>query len=145
MRILISLLVFLFPFAAGSAEYTVQTYRSVGDRDLQMHIVSPDGHSANARATAVVFFHGGGWRRGSPETGFRYAETLAEHGIVTLAAEYRFTEVATLDEIIADAASAVRWTRERARPAWDSSRKDHRPWPFRRGTPGRFSGRALRS
>lgn len=115
MRILISLLVFLFPFAAGSAEYTVQTYRSVGDRELQMHIVSPDGHSANARAPAVVFFHGGGWRRGSPETGFRYAETLAEHGIVTLAAEYRFTEVATLDEIIADAASAVRWTRERAR------------------------------
>ena len=115
MRILISLVVLLLPFAAGSAEYTVQAYRSVGDRDLQMHIVSPDGHSANARAPAVVFFHGGGWRRGSPGTGFRYAETLAEHGIVTFAAEYRFTEVATLDEIIADAASAVRWTRERAR------------------------------
>lgn len=54
MRILISLLVFLFPFAAGSAEYTVQTYRSVGDRDLLVHIVSPDGHSANARAPAVA-------------------------------------------------------------------------------------------
>ncbi len=93
----------------------MQTYRIVGERNLQIHIVSPDGHSQNARAPAVVYFHGGGWRRGSPDTAFPYAEVLAEHGIVTLAPEYRFTEVATLDEIIADAASAVRWTRERAR------------------------------
>jgi len=115
MRILISLLVSFHALAAGAAEYTAQTYNSVGGRDLQMHVVSPDGHSQMARAPAVVFFHGGGWRRGSPESGFPYAEALAEHGVVTLAAEYRFTENATLDEIITDAASAVRWTRERAR------------------------------
>ena len=115
MRLPISLLALLVAVAASGAEYTVQTYRIVGDRDLQMHIVSPDGHSQTARAPAVVYFHGGGWRRGSPDSGFPYAEVLAEHGIVTLAAEYRFTETATLDEIITDAASAVRWTRERAR------------------------------
>ena len=115
MRLLISLLVSFHALAAGAAEYTAQTYNSVGGRDLQMHVVSPDGHSQMARAPAVVFFHGGGWRRGSPESGFPYAEALAEHGVVTLAAEYRFTEDATLDEIITDAASAVRWTRERAR------------------------------
>ena len=115
MRILICLPVFLLALGAGAAEYTVQTYRTVGDRDLQMHIVSPDGHSATARAPAVVFFHGGGWRRGSPDSGFAYAEMLAGHGIVTLAPEYRFIDSTTLDEIIRDAASAVRWTRERAR------------------------------
>ena len=105
----------LLPLLAGAAEYATESYKTVGDRELRMHIVSPDGHSASARAPAVVYFHGGGWRRGSPESGFLYAEALAAHGIVTLAVEYRFVDSATLDEIIRDASAAVRWTRERAR------------------------------
>lgn len=105
----------LLPLLAGAAEYTSESYKSVGDRELRVHIVSPDGHSANARAPAVVFFHGGGWRRGSPESAFPYAEALAAQGIVTLAVEYRLVDSVTLDEIIRDASAALRWTRERAR------------------------------
>lgn len=107
----------LFAFTtltAGAAEHATMTYKNVGDRALQAHIVSPDGHSSSTEAPAVVFFHGGGWRVGSPETGFAYAEALAEHGVVTVAVEYRLTDVATLDDIIRDATSAVRWTRENA-------------------------------
>ena len=105
----------LFPLLADAAEYVTESYRTVGDRELSMHIVSPDGHSESARAVAVVYFHGGGWRQGSPESGFPYAETLAEHGIVTLAVEYRLVDSVTLDETIRDASEAIRWTRERAR------------------------------
>lgn len=105
----------LFPLLACAAEYATESYKTVGDRELRMHIVSPDGHSASARAPAVVYFHGGGWRRGSPESAFPYAEALAAHGIVTLAVEYRLVDSVTLDEIIRDASAAVRWTRERAR------------------------------
>jgi acetyl esterase/lipase len=115
MRTLAASLTCLFAVTAGAAEHTTATYKTVGDRELQMHIVQPDGHSTNARAPAIVYFHGGGWRGGSPETGFIYGEALAEHGIVTLAVEYRLTDTVTLDETIKDAAAAVRWTRERGR------------------------------
>jgi acetyl esterase/lipase len=115
MRRLAASLTCLFAVTAGAAEHSTDTYKTVGDRDLQMHIVSPDGHSISDRVPAVVYFHGGGWRGGSPESGFIYGEALAEHGIVTLAVEYRLTDTVTLDETIKDAAAAVRWTRERAR------------------------------
>lgn len=115
MRALICVTACIFVLTAGAAEHSTVIYKTVGDRELQMHIVSPVGHSDSVQAPAVVFFHGGGWRRGSPESVLAYAEVLAEHGVVTLAAEYRFTGAVTLDEIIKDAGSAVRWTRERAR------------------------------
>ncbi len=115
MRRLAASLTCLFAVTAGAAEHTTATYKTVGDRELQMHIVQPDGHSASARAPAIVYFHGGGWSGGSPETGFIYGEALAGHGIVTLAVEYRLTDTVTLDETIKDAAAAIRWTRERGR------------------------------
>ena len=115
MRILATTLTCLFAIAAGASEHSTATYKRVGERELLMHIVQPDGHAANARAPAIVYFHGGGWRGGSPDTGFVYGEALAEHGIVTLAVEYRLTGTVTLDETIKDAVAAIRWTRERAR------------------------------
>ena len=114
MKALTGIIICIFAIIAGAAEHSTDTYKTVGDRQLQMHIVSPDGHALSARVPAVVYFHGGGWRGGSPESGFPYAEALAEHGIVTLAVEYRLADTVTLDEIIKDAGSAVRWTRERA-------------------------------
>jgi acetyl esterase/lipase len=115
MRTLTILCTFLLAIAASAAEHTTAVYKTVGDRELQMLIVQPDGHAANSRAPAIVYFHGGGWERGSPETGLVYGEALAEHGIVTLAVEYRRTDSVTLDETIKDAAAAIRWTRERGR------------------------------
>jgi len=115
MRTLSGIFMFIVAATVSAAEYSSMTYKTVDDRELQIHIVQPDGHTASNRAPAIVYFHGGGWRRGSPETGFGYGETLAEHGIVMLAVEYRFTDTVTLDEIIKDAAASVRSTRERAR------------------------------
>ncbi len=115
MRTLAFLTAFLLSCTATAAQHSTETYKTVGERELKLHIVSPDDHATTDRAPAVVYFHGGGWQGGSPETGFVYGEALAEHGIVTLAVEYRLTDSVTLDETITDAAAAVRWTRERAR------------------------------
>jgi len=115
MRVLAATLTCFVAIAAGAAEHSTATYKRVGERELLIHIVQPDGHAANARAPVVVYFHGGGWSGGSPESGFVYGEALAEHGIVTLAVEYRLTDTVTLDETIKDAAAATRWTRERGR------------------------------
>ena len=40
----------LLPLLAGAAEYATESYKTVADRELRMHIVSPDGHSASGRA-----------------------------------------------------------------------------------------------
>jgi acetyl esterase len=115
MRTLAGFFIFIVAVTVSAAEHSSAIYKTVGDRELQMYIVRPDGHTASDRSPAIVYFHGGGWRSGSPETGFVYGEPLADHGIVTLTVEYRLTDTVTLDETIKDALAAVQWTRERGR------------------------------
>ena len=47
---IVAAVICLSPLLAGAAEYATATYKSVEDRELRMHIVSPDGHAANGRA-----------------------------------------------------------------------------------------------
>ena len=44
----------------------VETYRRVGDVDLKAWIFEPDGHQTADTRPAIVFFFGGGWKKGSP-------------------------------------------------------------------------------
>lgn len=111
----LSILLFNVALSATAAEHSTFTYKTIGERELLAHVVSPDGHSANAEAPALIFYHGGGFRVSSPQSGFSIGEELAKHGIVMIAIEYRFlTDPATMDQIIADGKSSVRWTRENA-------------------------------
>jgi len=111
----LSVLLSAFGSSATAAEHSTFTYKTIGDRELHAFVISPDGDSASAGLPALLFYHGGGFTVGSPQAGFDIGEALAEHGIVTIAFEYRFTsDPATMDQIIADAKSSVRWTREHA-------------------------------
>ena len=117
MRYLAVALLCFYALGAVAADPIEMTYKRVAGRDLKAYVFMPSGHIESAEAPVVIFFHGGGWRRGSPESGFGYGEFLVERGIVFIAFEYRFTTdpvPATLDEIIGDAKSAVRWTRQQA-------------------------------
>lgn len=117
MRYLAVALLCFCALDVATADPIEMTYKRVAGRDLKAYVFIPSGHAESSEAPAVIFFHGGGWRRGSPESGFSYGEFLAERGIVFIAFEYRFTTdpvPATLDEIIGDAKSAVRWTRQQA-------------------------------
>lgn len=117
MRYLAAALLCFCTLGAVVADPIEMTYKRVAERDLRAYFFMPSGHIESSEAPAVIFFHGGGWRRGSPESGFSYGEFLAERGIVFIAFEYRFTTdsvPATLDEIIGDAKSAVRWVRQQA-------------------------------
>lgn len=109
------ILLYSAALSATAAEHSTYNYKTVGERKLLAHVVSPDGHNANTSAPALLFYHGGGFRAGSPQAGFSIGEELAKHGIVMIAVEYRFTtDPATMDQIIADGKSSVRWTRENA-------------------------------
>jgi acetyl esterase/lipase len=78
--------------------------------DLLVDVYRPAG---NAKA-AVVFLHGGGWRRGSRQAVAPSAKALAGHGFVVLAAQYRLLGDAPWPAQIQDVNSAIRWARRNA-------------------------------
>jgi acetyl esterase len=68
------------------------------------------------RRPCVVFFHGGGWRNGSPKQFQAYAERLAEVGVIGITVQYRLmqeNEVLPI-EAVQDARSALRYVRSQA-------------------------------
>lgn len=84
------------------------------DPDLKLYFVYPEGKIPDEKLPAIVFFHGGGWRGGSPSAFIRQAEYLAKRGMISVLAEYRLTGKypdLTLDKCVADAKSAMRYVK----------------------------------
>lgn len=59
----------------------------------------------------VVFFYGGGWRKGTKEDYRFVGESLANQGYVTVVANYRLYPEVKFPRFVEDAALAVRWVR----------------------------------
>lgn len=94
---------------------SIQTYKTVDGTELKLHIFYPENHSFNNKHAALLFFHGGGFRRGSPIQGYEMSEVFNPKGIAVISIQYRLMEQAgTLDRIIADAKSSVRFVRTHA-------------------------------
>ncbi|HWL45102.1 MAG TPA: alpha/beta hydrolase [Ilumatobacter sp.] len=71
----------------------------------------------------VVLLHGGGWKVGHPTAIMPLAASIAAHGIVALAVEYRLLGVAAWPAQLDDARRAVAWARgEAASLGIDASR-----------------------
>ena len=87
-------------------------YGRVGDRRLLLDIIRPKEPPKGARMPAVVWIHGGGWRRG--DKGGRQNLPLAERGYFTASIEYRLSEEATFPAAIEDCKCAIRWLRAHA-------------------------------
>lgn len=94
----------------------VETFKSVGDVDLNMWIFEPDGHNASQSKPAIVFFFGGSWQRGSPAQFENQARYLASRGMVAMVADYRVLNRngTMMDSAVQDAKAAVRWVRKNA-------------------------------
>jgi acetyl esterase/lipase len=61
----------------------------------------------------VVYFHGGGWARGSRKDSVEARlEPVAAQGLAICSVSYRFTDVATYPAQLDDARAAVAWLRE---------------------------------
>lgn len=84
---------------------------------LKIHLYFPKGWKASDRRPAIVFFFGGGFRRGSTRQFAPAARYLASRGMVAASADYRVSsrQGTTPDKSIEDAKSAVRWMRANAR------------------------------
>ncbi|MBL7189050.1 MAG: DUF1080 domain-containing protein [Phycisphaerae bacterium] len=95
----------------------VVTYKTVGDRELKIHLHFPPGWEGSDRRPAIIFFFGGGWTGGTVGQFEFQADYLASRGMVAARADYRVKsrDGVTPDKCVEDARSAVRWMRKNSR------------------------------
>ncbi len=100
--------------AAGEATLV---YKVTPQGSLKIHLYFPKGWKASDRRAAIVFFFGGGFRRGSTSQFEPAAKYLASRGMVAASADYRVSsrQGTAPDKSVEDAKSAVRWMRSNAR------------------------------
>ncbi len=107
----------LYTPAPGVTQET-EVYKTVGGFDLKMHLHFPQGWKATDKRPVMIFFYGGGWRKGTTQQFIVQANHFAGRGIVTARADYRIhTERkgnVLPDKCVEDARSAVRWLRANA-------------------------------
>jgi acetyl esterase/lipase len=94
----------------------VEIYKTVHDLDLRLWIFEPEGHEADDKSPAIVFFFGGGWNNGSPSQFVEHCKYLAGRGMVAMVADYRvkFRNGVQAVKCVEDAKSSVRWIRAHA-------------------------------
>jgi acetyl esterase/lipase len=102
--------------AEGTPDVKTFTYKTVGDRKLNIHIHYPPGWKAGDSHPGIIFFFGGGWTGGRIEQFLPQAEYLASRGMVAARADYRVKsrDGVTPNKCVEDARSAVRWMRQNA-------------------------------
>lgn len=83
-----------------------------GERLLKLDLYLPK--KGSPPYPAVVFIHGGGWRRGNREKYRRQASYLADKGIVSACIEYRLSGEAKSPAAVEDCKCGVRWMRANA-------------------------------
>ncbi len=90
---------------------TPEVVQRATERDLGIDIFWPE---SDAKRSAVILLHGGGWMGGHRSDTHRYARLLRNHGFLAIAAEYRLTGEAKWPAQILDVMDAIRWVRENA-------------------------------
>ncbi|MEY4798262.1 MAG: hypothetical protein RI978_563 [Verrucomicrobiota bacterium] len=131
MRLVLALLSLFVALTAGAQEKTAkkktgghppviegtksETYRKVGDTDLNVWIFEPAQKSAKP-LPAIVFFFGGGWSGGSPTQFEPQSRHLAARGMIAIVADYRVKtrQDAKPADCVSDAKACVRWVRANA-------------------------------
>lgn len=93
-----------------------QIYKTVGDTRLELWIYKPAGWKSSDKRSAIVFYHGGGWKGGNPSAFARQCEKLAARGMVAISVQYRLTSQAgvKIEDCVKDARSAFRWVTSHA-------------------------------
>lgn len=91
--------------------FTTVTYSQPDTGDLSLDVFWPE---MNSRHSAVLIFHGGGWRAGTKETVHQQAAALAAEGFTGVAVQYRLLDTAPWPAQLADTRDALSWVRANA-------------------------------
>ena len=124
MRIVLLLVVLgTLPGVAGAREAEAKeqrqdtfVFKTIGKRELKIHIDYPADWKATDRRGVIVFFFGGGWTGGSVSQFEAQADYFASRGLLAARADYRVKsrDGVMPDKCVQDARSAVRWIRKNA-------------------------------
>ncbi len=93
-------------------------YKRTPQGDLEIHVFSPPGAPSRQEGfPGILFFFGGGLRKGKPSQFFPQAEYLASRGMVAACVAYRVLDQhhTMPEKAVEDAKSAVRWLRAHAK------------------------------
>ncbi len=86
-------------------------FRKIGEFELRLHVVKPEGWSKDNRRPCLVSFFGGGWNTGTPANSIAWARWAASCGLVGIAPDYRTRDRhgSFPEDSISDGRAAVRW------------------------------------
>lgn len=87
-------------------------YGQGNGRELKLDVYHPE--PSRSLRTAVLQFHGGGWRRGDRKMLARHAQLLQAEGFTAMPAEYRLLGESPWPAAVHDVKAAIRWTRANA-------------------------------
>ena len=105
--------------AAGPGPAPIQetlVYKTVDGKSLSMLVAKPGTPPPASGWPCAIFFHGGGYRAGTPEKFRALGVELAKHGVMSASVQYRLLGKGERipKEGIADGRSAMRYLRSRA-------------------------------
>jgi acetyl esterase/lipase len=100
---------------APGVTQTTEIYKTTAGKDLEVNLHFPRGWKAEDKRPIIVFFFGGGWKKGTTKQFLIQADYFAARGIVTARPNYRLRpDGVTPDKCVEDARSAIRWLRANA-------------------------------
>lgn len=107
-------------FGSGKIAQAQYTYKKIEAKalnrtmSLRAYAAYPPNFDPKKKYPAVLFFHGGGWLKGSPIYWLPTARYFASRGAIGISFQYRikWAHHSTPEETTADALSAVEWTRK---------------------------------
>lgn len=107
----------LDPIAAELEPDRTITYKTVGDRELKLHVFEPEAHKSSDKRPVFLIIHGGGWVNGEPRWFYPIADKFRDQGMYAISLEYRLLSQSkqnTVFDCVKDGRSAVRYLRAHA-------------------------------
>ena len=100
----------------AAAGWMPEVFKTVGDVELKLWVLKPEGASADKPVPGMVFFYGGGWKTRSMVHFQKQGEHLVKRGMVVVLPDYRSEALygGTPFDCVEDAKSAMRYVRGHA-------------------------------
>lgn len=92
-------------------------YKVVEHKELKLFVYHRAGKNEQEELLpAIIFFHGGGWKSGKPQSFAKQAVYMARQGLVAITVDYRLknSDHTGPVEAVEDALSAIEWVRRNA-------------------------------
>ena len=102
------------PLAPGTTLHRAVPYREASGRTLHLHVIVPDGASADAPAPLVVYVQGSAFHEQNVDGAIGRLSSFAARGFVVAIVQYRPSEVAPFPAQAADARWAIQFMVEHA-------------------------------